>query len=353
MTRLLLVLAASLLAVPVALADGPMPSVTQNGDGVPTADGRSRYVAVGAFGGSTVLAQIGAKGAVLRTLQLDGDWGLPIATYGTSAEGLSHDDRTLVLRRFDRSTFALVDARTLRLRATVPLRGDFAYDALSPDARRLYLIQHVDATNLNRYVVRAFDTGTLRLLPGRIADRTQKGWVMEGTPMSRATSADGRWVYTLYGNNANFAFVHALDTVRGVAHCVGLPVRNVDALLSLHGSTLYAGKWRIDTATWRVSRHTAGGVPWWWLVAGVGLLLGGGAAAWLRRRRVPAADAAGGAVLAAGAAAVARRHRPGLSAGHDVPRGLGPARRRRVRGVGGRPTARRRLVPALHRRGAR
>jgi hypothetical protein len=352
MTRLLLVLAASLLAVPVALADGPMPSVTQNGDGVPTADGRSRYVAVGAFGGSTVLAQIGAKGAVLRTLQLDGDWGLPIATYGTSAEGLSHDGRTLVLRRFDRSTFALVDARTLRLRATVPLRGDFAYDALSPDARRLYLIQHVDATNLNRYVVRAFDTETLRLLPGRIADRTQKGWVMEGTPMSRATSADGRWVYTLYGNADNFAFVHALDTVRGVAHCVGLPVRNVDALLSLQGSTLSAGKWRIDTATWRVSRHRGGGFPWWTL-AGVALLLGGGAAAWLRRRRVPAADAAGGAVLAAGAAAVARRHRPGLSAGHDVPRGLGPARRRRVRGVGGRPTARRRLVPALHRRGAR
>jgi hypothetical protein len=30
-------------------------------------------------------------------------------------------------------------------------------------------------------------------------------------------------VYTLYANPGGYPFVHALDTVRGVAHCVGLP----------------------------------------------------------------------------------------------------------------------------------
>ena len=57
-----------------------------------------------------------------------------------------------------------------------------------------------------------------RLLPGRIADRTQRSWVMQGSAVTRTTSEDGRWVYTLYTNPGGYPFVHALDTVRGVAH---------------------------------------------------------------------------------------------------------------------------------------
>ena len=40
------------------------------------------------------------------------------------------------------------------------------------------------------------------LLPGRIADQTQKSWVMQGRATGRATTADGRWVYTIYQNPA-------------------------------------------------------------------------------------------------------------------------------------------------------
>ena len=62
-----------------------------------------------------------------------------------------------------------------------------------------------------------------KLLPGRIADKTQKSWVMQGWAASRVTSPTGRWVYTLYANPAGTPFIHALDTVKGVAHCVGIP----------------------------------------------------------------------------------------------------------------------------------
>ena len=105
-----------------------------------------------------------------------------------------------------------------------------------------------------------------RLLPGRVADKAQKSWVMQGFAAARATSPDGRWVYTLYANPGGYPFVHALDTVRGVAHCVGLPWTSVNqnaifnAKLALSGGRLAVqfvdgSTWRtIDVRTWRVSQ---------------------------------------------------------------------------------------------------
>jgi hypothetical protein len=120
--------------------------------------------------------------------------------------------------------------------------------------------------DIDHYVVRAYDLDAHRLLPGRIADKAQKSWVMQGFATARATSSDGRWVYTLYANPGGYPFVHALDTVRGVAHCVGLPWMSVnqnaifDAKLALNGGRLAVqfadGRtWRtIDVRTWRVSQ---------------------------------------------------------------------------------------------------
>src|SRR5207237_486058 len=125
----------------------------------------------------------------------------------------------------------------------VVLKGNFAFDALSPDGSRLYLIQRVSQQNLSRYVVRAYSLDRRRLLPGRIADRTQRGWVMAGYPLTRATSADGRWVYTLYARPDGYPFVHALDTVRGVAHCIGIPWQgNQNALWRLRMSVRDGGR---------------------------------------------------------------------------------------------------------------
>ena len=183
--------------------------------------------------------------------------------------GLSHDGRTLILQELALvapTQFVVVDTRTMRERFRFILDGIFSFDALSPDGSMLYLIQRVDARDYSHYVVRAYDLVNRRLLAGRIADRAQKGWVMHGEPVSRGTSPDGRWIYTLYSNPGGYPFVHALDTVRGVAHCVGIawpqgkdqgPLWNL--VVEPHGQKVdlrwRSGRpfYRLDAANWRAA----------------------------------------------------------------------------------------------------
>jgi hypothetical protein len=70
--------------------------------------------------------------------------------------------------------------------------------------------------------VRALDPASGRLLPGPIVDPEEPDERMQGSPVSRVSSPDGRWAYTLYTGSKE-RFVHALDTVRGRAVCVDLP----------------------------------------------------------------------------------------------------------------------------------
>jgi len=300
---------AALVFAPAALADGPMPFAVQGGPGVLSPDGSLRYLALNA-GSNTVLAQVQTKDAQLRNeTNLLGSYGIPMLTYGTLGEGLSRDGRTLVVGNADLtspSRFLVLDARTLRTRNRVVLDGSFAFDALSPDASRLYLIQHTNS-DYSHYVVRSYDLRTSRLLPGRIADRTQKSWVMNGYPLTRTASADGRWLYTLYQSAGNgYPFVHALDTVRGVAHCIGVPLTDQSGVYNLvlslgGGGRTLAVHWKsgrpwleVNTATWRITYVRPGAFPWRW----VGIALGGalalaGAALLLRRRRREGERAAG------------------------------------------------------------
>lgn len=46
---------------------------------------------------------------------------------------------------------------------------------------------------------------------------------MQGVPLTRAMSADGRFAYTLYERPTAPPFIHALDTARGTAACIDLP----------------------------------------------------------------------------------------------------------------------------------
>jgi MYXO-CTERM domain-containing protein len=300
---LCLVAAGALSAAPAAAGDGPM-YVTQSGNGVASTmfGGPVRLVPIALSNtNDTALEAISTKdSSVVNMVELVGQWGLPYTPAG--AEGISHNGRTLVLAdtqsgRVTPSLFLVLDPRKLQIRYPITLKGYFSYDAMSPDGRRLYLIQYTQGKygDISHYIVRAYDLRTEKLLPGRIADRTQKSWVMNGYPMSRTTSPDGRWVYTLYQNPGNgYPFIHALDTVRGVAHCVGLPIQNQSGIynivLSLHGRTL-AVHWRsgrpyfnVDTTTWRVTPAHGAGFPWPWTaialvpLAGIGALL-------LRRRR--------------------------------------------------------------------
>lgn len=291
MSRFLVTIVIALAAAPVALADGPMPYAAQNTPGVLSPGGLLRYVALGdGPGGPTTVEAVAVRGGGIHSWdRLLGAYGIPYVTSPLVGAGLSADGRTLVLGGISnayprtRSSFVVYDAPRLRFRDIFALKGDFAFDALSPDGSRLYLIQHVDANDLTRYVVRAYDLRTRRLLPGRVADRTQKSWIMQGYPVSRTTSVDGRYVYTLYDNPGGYPFVHALDTVRGVAHCIGLPWTGSENAvynmrLTLHGRSLavhFASgrRWlRMDTVSWRLQPDGVGGVPWWaWTVLGIGL----------------------------------------------------------------------------------
>ena len=296
---------AALAAAPAAAGDGPGPFAQQGGPGVivPAFDrgGPLRIVAVPATNGTnTVLEQIQTKdGQVRYSVDIFGAYGIPSIVYGQASDSLSHDGRTLVLGQVGiapTSGFLLYNTRTLRMTDSVALPGQFSFDALSPDASRMYVIQHLNAKygDYAHYVVRAVDLTTNKLLPGSIADHAQKSWVMNGFPVTRTTSAGGRWVYTLYQNGGNgYPFIHALDTVRGVAHCIGLPMTNglYNLQLSLHSKTLavhwLSGRpWKnVNASTWAVTDAHRSGFPWWTLAFLVVLPIG-----YLVRRRSRRAD---------------------------------------------------------------
>jgi hypothetical protein len=298
--RLLLPLAlVALVAAPTAFADGASAPVAARPLLAP--GGKIRYNVL-ANGRSTTVNASRLNGVVIRWRDIRGRWNIPGVTTDGAAGGLSADGRTLVLMRLQtvpfpkRSVFQVVRTRDLAPLQRVVLKGNFAFDALSPDGSRLYLIQHVSQHELSRYVVRAYALDRHRLLPGAIADKAQRGWVMAGYPVRRVTSADGRWVYTFYVRSNAYSFVHALDSVRGVAHCIGIPWKGAqDTLWMLRLSLRDGGRtlrvsWpsgreylTITVGSWRISHPGAAvparsgsgsGFPWWILgVAGAGTLL--------------------------------------------------------------------------------
>jgi hypothetical protein len=243
------------MAAPAASGDGgPSPGVVQGWDGI--ARGDVRYVAI-PTGEQTVLEAIRRdSGRVVRWMFVKGNFGIPQVAFDGTTDGLSRDGRTLVLGEVaaggPSSTFALVDLRRFRLRRVIELRGSFSFDALSPNARMLYLVEHVAAQDPTRYRVRAYDLGARRLVPKAVIDKRSRESVMQGAPIARASASDRRWAYTLYAGGPH-PFVHALDTQEGNAVCIDLP----------HGWS------QLDTAGLRLRlnserlfvRHHSGGRP--------------------------------------------------------------------------------------------
>ena len=263
-------------------------------------------------------------GEVTGTRTIDGDFTVPLVAIDGTSAGLSADGTTLALitprtnfRRFPRAetSFLIVElgaSGRLRPREPLTLRGDFSFDALSPDGRTMYLVEYT-SRDYNDYSVREYDLTRGRLLedPVQFSHEVAPG-EMRGLPMARATSPDGRWAYTLYnggGRARDEAFVHILDTVEAVSHCIELPDINgreawnvqvelapgARALNMLRGGRVLAS---MDTDTFAVTKPPllegapagsesdgAGlsGVALGAIVAGIVLLVG--AALALRRRR--------------------------------------------------------------------
>jgi hypothetical protein len=302
--RLVVVTALAALLLPsAALAAGPS-YVALGGIGVLSNDGKHRFIAV-PTGNETAIERVAVRGgAVSGWAVLDGAYGIPQPTMRPGQlEGLSRDGKRLVVGMVGLQAptrFAVINTRTLRVLDRFELPGSFAYDAQSPDGKTLYLTQYVDRDNASRYVVRAYDLESGRLLPDRIADKAQKTWVMEGFATTRTTSADGRWVYTLFMRPGGYPFVHALDTVGRAAHCIGLPWTAGDQaplmkmrMSLVDGESKLALNWKdgkrwlaVDTGTWGITHPSSEGFPWRWVpLAAAGAVLLLAIALVLERRR--------------------------------------------------------------------
>jgi hypothetical protein len=278
-----LLLAATSVA-PAAQADGlPVLGVDAGATGVATPAGHERYVTIPA-GPNTILARVSQNGGrILASRLLQGTFTIPAVAYDGSAGGISGDGRTLVLitprAAFPRAqtTFALIDTLQLAPRGRIKLPGDFSFDAISPRGTSLYLIQYTSALDPTQYLVRNYDLAARRLVAAPVVDPHEPGEKMRGQPLTRATSRDGRWAYTLYDGAGKTPFIHALDTRRGNARCIDL-----DALIGTNLSRLRlelddssdtlvvvrASKpvLKVDRSDFAVTLPSAGGSTFPWLV---------------------------------------------------------------------------------------
>ena len=221
-----LVIAGALLAAAPAAGDGgPPQNAVQGWDGA-ARDG-VRYVAVPTPGWTSLQMIARTGGRILRWMNVKGNWGIPFVTADAPGEALLRDDRTLVLGNVTsgptlrkQSAFLFVDTYRLRKLRTIRLRGHFVFDAISPDARFLYLIEYVSPQNFSAYRVRAYDLNANRLLPKIVSDRRSWETTMQGWPVSRVSHSG--WAFTLYATGGR-PFIHALDTRRAAAVCINLP----------------------------------------------------------------------------------------------------------------------------------
>ena len=227
LTTLVFGAACALAGAGAAAGDGgPGPGVAFGWAGI--THGNLRYVTVPTPSWTTVEAIERNGGKVWGMVNIKGSWGIPLVSYDGTTGGLLPDGRTLLLADANagpylrsQSGFTFVDIKKMRQLRRFWLKGDFSYDALSPDGRYLYLIEHTTAKDLTQYRVRAYDLQAQRLLPKIVADRRSWDTTMSGTAITRL-STDG-WAYTLYGGSSSLPFIHALDTRHVSAVCINMP----------------------------------------------------------------------------------------------------------------------------------
>src|SRR4051794_9399599 len=227
-------LAAAVLSAATATAahaDGlPVGNVDTTRTGVTIPGATERYFAVQTRGDTVLSAVRRAGGTLQRVTTLGGLFTVPAAAQDGTTTGLAANGQTLVLVRprltyRQRTTHLVVlDAQTLRLQRRITLRGDFSVDAISPDGRRLYLIQYTSPNDPFAYAVRSLRLADGRLDAGEIVDPRERDEVMHGMPLTRTMSPDSRWAYTLYDGAGGGPFVHALDTTGRTARCIDLPL---------------------------------------------------------------------------------------------------------------------------------
>jgi hypothetical protein len=164
--------------------------------------------------------------------------GIPQVAADGSVAGLSADGDTLVLigayGPINRAELVVLGTNKLRELKRIELKGQYSFDAISPDGRTAYVVEYPRPLRYDRYRVLKLDLRTGRLARDPVADEDVglseeaegEGAVegeMRGLALSRVDSGDGRWAYTLYDGGGEVPFIHALDTVGDRAVCIFMP----------------------------------------------------------------------------------------------------------------------------------
>jgi hypothetical protein len=112
-----------------------------------------------------------------------------------------------------------VTGHTLHART---LHGVYSVDAVTNDARKLFLIHHYRS---GRYAVQALDLVRGRLWTATLREKGKAEQpLMTGQAADQVGSKDGTWLLTLYLNTRkHMAFVHALNLRKAYAVCIDLP----------------------------------------------------------------------------------------------------------------------------------
>jgi hypothetical protein len=191
---------------------------------------------------------------------------------------------------------------------TISLAGKgWQFDALRGD--NLFLIKLVTGG----YQVRLVHVGSGVLAAKPLKDPHESGTIW-GQPFSRLSSADGRYLFTLYIGQNGGSMVHQLDLQTATARCIDLPgtgnygaATSYALVLSADGRTLWAaspGYGRlvgIDVRTRKVRAATKLALPYWNLGGGTSVALAPDG------RRIALADGESVAVLELATHKVVRR----------------------------------------------
>ncbi len=177
--------------------------------GVPASDWHVLY-ATQSSGASTVIRAIDpVAGTVERETSVAGDWQLPAIGLDRDPGGLSADGRTLVLEEAttgagtEPSTrFSIVSTAGTTAARMITVPGRLTFDALSPDGRLMYVLDHVSDLT---YSVRQIDVASGRLAEGTIVDKRNADERMAGYANHPAPGC--RWLG-----------LHAVSGCRGCVH---------------------------------------------------------------------------------------------------------------------------------------
>ena len=152
---------------------------------------------------------------------------------GSSVEAVAPEARYVVVRTGAQAR--VIDGLRGGVLRKVTLRRGFTIDAISPEGRWLYLIQH---TNGQQYAVRRLNLRTGVLYPRALVQKGEQEQ-MAGTPAGAIQSWDGNWQFTLYVNAAHkSAFVHALSLNQSFTVCIDLPGQGTPAQLRTYSLAL-------------------------------------------------------------------------------------------------------------------